>query len=306
MNSTGVSHPEVVNAIADQAAKFIHTVPGPTSTTSPRSGSPRELASIAPIEGRGPDVLCQFGDRDDRSRDQALAPSIFTKRQGVIAFFGKLSRSVARRAVADGEQGHPAARLRAVHAGRATTLRTPTRTGSEGSPDHLCGSVARVHPPTSSLCDLVSPRTRSPRSSSNRCPGRGRLCRAAGRIPPGAGASWRRATASCSSWTRCSRAWDGRGNSFASDHFGLKADIVNIAKGIASGLPLGVTCARADVMTWPPGQRMRARSAAIPCRAPRRTRPIRLLKESASLAQRGERGGAPDRRHPARCRTGIR
>jgi 4-aminobutyrate aminotransferase len=43
------------------------------------------------------------------------------------------------------------------------------------------------------------------------------------------------------------------GRMFASDHIGLKADIVNIAKGIASGLPLGVTCARADVMTWPPG-----------------------------------------------------
>src|SRR3954465_2371646 len=40
---------------------------------------------------------------------------------------------------------------------------------------------------------------------------------------------------------------------FASEHFGLRADIVNIAKGIASGLPLGVTCARADVMSWPPG-----------------------------------------------------
>jgi 4-aminobutyrate aminotransferase len=43
------------------------------------------------------------------------------------------------------------------------------------------------------------------------------------------------------------------GRMFASDHIDLKADIVTIAKGIASGLPLGVTCARADVMTWPPG-----------------------------------------------------
>jgi 4-aminobutyrate aminotransferase len=43
------------------------------------------------------------------------------------------------------------------------------------------------------------------------------------------------------------------GKMFASEHFGLKGDIVNIAKGIASGLPLGVTCARADVMDWPPG-----------------------------------------------------
>ncbi len=29
--------------------------------------------------------------------------------------------------------------------------------------------------------------------------------------------------------------------------------MVNIAKGIASGLPLGVTCARAEMMAWPPG-----------------------------------------------------
>jgi 4-aminobutyrate aminotransferase len=43
------------------------------------------------------------------------------------------------------------------------------------------------------------------------------------------------------------------GRMFASEHFGLKADVVNIAKGIASGLPLGVTCARAEVMDWPPG-----------------------------------------------------
>src|SRR4029078_214510 len=43
------------------------------------------------------------------------------------------------------------------------------------------------------------------------------------------------------------------GKMFASEHFGLKADIVNIAKGIASGLPLGVTAAKADVMDWTPG-----------------------------------------------------
>src|SRR6185436_9249225 len=30
-------------------------------------------------------------------------------------------------------------------------------------------------------------------------------------------------------------------------------DVVAIAKGVASGMPLGVTAARADLMTWPPG-----------------------------------------------------
>ena len=43
------------------------------------------------------------------------------------------------------------------------------------------------------------------------------------------------------------------GKWWASDHFGITPDILCIAKGIASGLPLGLTVARADLMTWPPG-----------------------------------------------------
>jgi 4-aminobutyrate aminotransferase len=43
------------------------------------------------------------------------------------------------------------------------------------------------------------------------------------------------------------------GRMFASEHFDLRPDIVTMAKGIASGLPLGVTAARADVMDWTPG-----------------------------------------------------
>jgi len=43
------------------------------------------------------------------------------------------------------------------------------------------------------------------------------------------------------------------GKMFASDHFDLKPDIVCIAKGIGSGLPIGVCVARADLMDWKPG-----------------------------------------------------
>jgi len=43
------------------------------------------------------------------------------------------------------------------------------------------------------------------------------------------------------------------GKMFASEHFGITSDIVAIAKGIASGMPLAATVARADVMNWPPG-----------------------------------------------------
>jgi 4-aminobutyrate aminotransferase len=43
------------------------------------------------------------------------------------------------------------------------------------------------------------------------------------------------------------------GKMFASDHYGLKPDIITIAKGIASGLPIGATVARADLMDWKKG-----------------------------------------------------
>ena len=43
------------------------------------------------------------------------------------------------------------------------------------------------------------------------------------------------------------------GKMFASEHFGLDPDIMALAKGIASGMPLGAMVARAELMTWPPG-----------------------------------------------------
>lgn len=44
------------------------------------------------------------------------------------------------------------------------------------------------------------------------------------------------------------------GKMFASEHFGFVPDVVTIAKGIASGMPLSATIARADIMDWTPGQ----------------------------------------------------
>jgi len=40
---------------------------------------------------------------------------------------------------------------------------------------------------------------------------------------------------------------------FAVEFSGVEPDIIAIAKGIASGLPIGVTVARAGLMAWPPG-----------------------------------------------------
>lgn len=43
------------------------------------------------------------------------------------------------------------------------------------------------------------------------------------------------------------------GKMFAIEHWGVVPDIVCIAKGLASGMPLGATVARKSLMTWVPG-----------------------------------------------------
>jgi 4-aminobutyrate aminotransferase len=43
------------------------------------------------------------------------------------------------------------------------------------------------------------------------------------------------------------------GKMCAIEHWGVEPDIICLAKGIASGMPLGAIVARADLMDWPPG-----------------------------------------------------
>jgi 4-aminobutyrate aminotransferase len=43
------------------------------------------------------------------------------------------------------------------------------------------------------------------------------------------------------------------GRMFAIEHHAIQADVITVAKGIASGLPLGAFIARRGLMSWPPG-----------------------------------------------------
>ena len=43
------------------------------------------------------------------------------------------------------------------------------------------------------------------------------------------------------------------GKFFAIEHWGVMPDIIAVAKGIASGLPMGAVIARSEIMTWTPG-----------------------------------------------------
>jgi 4-aminobutyrate aminotransferase len=67
------------------------------------------------------------------------------------------------------------------------------------------------------------------------------------------------------------------GKMFAVEHAGVEPDIICLAKGIASGLPLGAMVAKAEVMDWPPGSHASTFGGnPVACRAALAT--IALLK----------------------------
>jgi len=80
------------------------------------------------------------------------------------------------------------------------------------------------------------------------------------------------------------------GKMFAMEHFGIAPDIMALAKGIASGMPLGATIARAEIMDWEAGSHASTFGGnPVSCQAALAT--IQLLEESlmANAAVQGER-----------------
>lgn len=79
------------------------------------------------------------------------------------------------------------------------------------------------------------------------------------------------------------------GKFFAIEHWGVMPDIVTLAKGIASGLPLGAVLSRPELMTWPPGSHATTFGGnPVACAAGKVT--LQLLEEGLvdNARQRGE------------------
>ena len=80
------------------------------------------------------------------------------------------------------------------------------------------------------------------------------------------------------------------GKWFASEHFDLIPDIVCMAKGIAAGLPLGVTASRADLMDWTPGSHA-STFGGNPVSASAAIEVIKIIKEERLLENAEKVGG---------------
>ena len=246
VNSTGVSHPDVVAAIVEQAQKFIH-MSGTDFYYEPQVRLAEELARLVPIDG---EVRTFFGNSGTEATEAAVKLARYhTKRGGVIAFLGAFhgrslgslaltaSKAIQRRGFGPFMPG-------VYHAPYPDTYRF------NGSADQCAAEclsfisdqiLVHLAAPDEIAAVVVEP-----------IQGEGGYV-----VPPKAFLQGlRELTTEHGMVLVVDEVQSGMGRTgkmFASEHFDLKADVVNIAKGIASGLPLGVTCARADIMTWPPG-----------------------------------------------------
>jgi 4-aminobutyrate aminotransferase len=241
-----VSHPEVVKAIADQAAKFIH-MSGTDFYYEPQVRLAEELATIVPIAGA---VRTFFGNSGTEATEAAIKLSrYYTKRPNIIGFLGSFhgrslgslsltsSKSVQRRGFGPLMPG-------VYHA----PYPDPYRFG--GSAD-ACADASLSFIRDQILVHLTAP-DEVAAVVVEPIQGEGGYV-----VPPKAFfEGLRELTKQHGIMLVLDEVQSGMGRTgrmFAAEHFDVTGDIVNIAKGIASGLPLGVTCARAEVMSWPPG-----------------------------------------------------
>jgi 4-aminobutyrate aminotransferase len=133
-----------------------------------------------------------------------------------------------------------------------STRRIPTATAARSAKaKNLRGGVRRVHREHAAEDHRAAGGNRRHRGGTGA--GRRRLHRAAAQVLRRAGAVAPASTAFCWFSTKCRAGMGRTGRMWAAEHFDAVPDIMAVAKGIASGLPLGATVARADLMTWPPG-----------------------------------------------------
>jgi 4-aminobutyrate aminotransferase len=246
VNSTGVSHPDVVKAICEQAGKFIH-MSGTDFYYEPQVRLAEELASIAPIDGP---VRTFFGNSGTEATEASIKLARYhTKRQGIIAFLGSFhGRSMGSLSLTASKviqrRGFGPLLPGVYHA------RYPDPYRFQGSAD-ACAAECLSYIRDQLFVQLIAP-DEVAAIVVEPIQGEGGYI-----VPPAEFLQGLRELATEHGIVlvvdEVQSGMGRTGKMFASEHFGLRADVVNIAKGIASGLPLGVTCARADVMSWPPG-----------------------------------------------------
>ncbi len=274
VNSTGHSHPDIVRAIAEQAGRFIH-MSGTDFYYEPQVRLAEELARVVPIKGG---VRSFFGNSGAEAIEASLKIARYaTRRQNLIAFIGGFhgrtmgalsltaSKALQRRGFSPLMPG-------VYHAPYANCYRCPVGLKAES-----CAAECLSYLEDQILVHLVSP-DEVAAVVVEPIQGEGGYVVAPDQFMQ----RLRELTRTHGMLLVVDEVQSGMGRTgkmFAIEHTGVEPDVVTMAKGIASGLPLGVASARKELMAWPSGAHASTFGGnPVACAAALET--LRLLRES--------------------------
>ena len=248
VNSTGHSHPDVVGAIIEQAGRFLH-MSGTDFYYELQVRVAEELAALAPWDGGARSF---FGNSGTEAIEACIKLARYaTGRQNIIAFLGGFhgrtmgslaltaSKTVQRRGFGPLMPG-------VFHAPYADCYRCPL-----GLKPDTCAAECLDYIEQHLFVQLVSP-DEVAAVIVEPIQGEGGYVVAPDQFLQ----RLRELTSSHGILLVVDEVQSGMGRTgrmFAIEHARVKPDVIAMAKGIASGLPLGVAMARTDLMTWPPG-----------------------------------------------------
>lgn len=246
--STGHCHPEVVAAIQKQAALLIH-LSGTDFYYESMVTLGERLARLAPMKGPH---RAYYGNSGTEATECALKLARYhTKRQHIIAFYGafhgRTMGALALTASKPQQRRRFAPMVPGVeHVPFPNLYRRP-----EGS-DARQYAVDCARFIEDRLFKTMIPPEEVAAIFVEAVQGEGGYLVA----PPEFVRELRRICTENGILLVCDEVQSGCGRTgkwWAIEHSEVEPDIITIAKGIASGMPLGVTLARADIMDWTPG-----------------------------------------------------
>ncbi len=246
--STGHCHPDVVAAIQKQAAELIH-ISGTDFYYENLVTLAERLEKIAPMSGP---VRAYYGNSGAEAIEAAMKLARYhTKRQGMIAFYGAFHGRTMGALSLTASKAQQRRRFFPLvpgveHVPFPYVYRRPEgMTESQYVQDCLAFIEEKVFktimPPEECAAIFIEPiqgeggYVPAPREfmvELRRICDRHGILLVADEVQCGSG--------------RTGKWW-------AIEHSGVEPDIVVIAKGIASGMPLGITLARSSIMDWVPG-----------------------------------------------------
>lgn len=250
--STGHCHPDIVKAISDQAAKLIHLC-GTDYYYRHMPELGRKLDEIVPIEGP---TKSHFANSGAEAIETALKLAMYhTKRQKFISFFGSFhGRTLGALSLTSSKKaqrlGFARQALDVVHVPYPNCYQCPFNLGKCGDGSCCMGTVSWIE---DRLFNTTTPPEEVAGIVLEVVQGEGGYVPA----PTEVVKAIRQICDKHGIMLIVDEVQSGMGRTgkmFALDHHeGVKADIVCMAKGIGSGMPIGVCTAKADIMDWHKG-----------------------------------------------------